>query len=71
MPKTQTEEQKDIMEDVMHDFKEGDLKTSAGDIVKSRQQAIAIGLSESGSSNQQSKSENKKRLKRTRQKKKE
>lgn len=31
---------------VMHEFKEGKLKSSSGDKVKSRDQAIAIALSE-------------------------
>lgn len=32
--------------EVMHEFKEGKLKTSAGEKVKDRKQAIAIGISE-------------------------
>ncbi len=32
--------------DVMHEFKEGTLKSSSGDKVSSRKQAIAIGISE-------------------------
>lgn len=32
--------------DVMHEFKEGKLKSSSGEKVKSRKQAIAIGISE-------------------------
>ena len=31
---------------VMHEFKEGDLKSSSGDKVTSRKQAIVIGISE-------------------------
>lgn len=31
---------------VMHEFKEGELKTKGGRVVKKRDQAIAIGLSE-------------------------
>jgi hypothetical protein len=31
---------------VMHEFKEGELKSSSGQKVKSRKQAVAIGLSE-------------------------
>ena len=31
---------------VMHEFKHGQLRSSSGDKVKSRKQAIAIGLSE-------------------------
>jgi hypothetical protein len=34
------------MEEVMHEYKEGDLKSSSGKKVKSRKQAVAIGLSE-------------------------
>lgn len=37
---------KDKVEKVMHEFKEGDLKSSSGKKVTSRKQAIAIGLSE-------------------------
>lgn len=47
MPK-QTSRQKKTMERVMHKYKEGDLKSSSGDKVKSRKQAIAIGMSEAG-----------------------
>ena len=31
---------------VMHEFKEGKLKSGSGDKVKSRKQAVAIGISE-------------------------
>lgn len=34
------------IEEVMHEFKEGKLKSSSGKKVKSRKQAIAIGISE-------------------------
>lgn len=34
------------MEKVMHEYKEGKLKSSSGDKVTSRKQAVAIGLSE-------------------------
>ena len=34
------------VEKVMHEYKEGDLKSGSGDKVKSRKQAIAIALSE-------------------------
>lgn len=34
------------MKQVMHEFKEGALESSSGDKVRSRRQAIAIGLSE-------------------------
>lgn len=36
----------DKVEDVMHEYKEGKLKSGSGQKVKSRKQAIAIGLSE-------------------------
>ena len=60
MPK-QTKGQKDTMERVMHEFKEGELETGAGRKVKSRRQAVAIGLSEAGASNQQSPKQNARR----------
>ena len=34
------------MKKVMHEFKKGELESSSGDPVRSRQQAVAIGLSE-------------------------
>jgi hypothetical protein len=55
----ETQGQKNKVEKVMHEFKEGDLKSSSGDKVKNRKQAIAIALSESGQSNQQSPKRNK------------
>lgn len=62
----QTGEQKEIVRDVMRDFKRGDLKSSSGDKVKKRKQAIAIALSEAGASNQESPAENARNLRRTR-----
>src|SRR5215813_3366671 len=50
---------------VMHEFKHGELKSGPGGKagkVKSRKQAIAIALSESGASKYESKSENKRNL---------
>jgi len=61
----QSEPQKEVMERVMHEFKHGELTTGTGKKVKSHRQAVAIGLSESGSSNQQSPAENEKRLRET------
>jgi hypothetical protein len=61
----ETKEQQEVVERVMHEFKHGELETSTGRKVKSRRQAIAIGLSEAGASDQQSPSENKKRLQQT------
>jgi len=49
----------------MHEFKHGELKSGPGGKagkVKSRKQAIAIALSESGASKYESKSENKRNL---------
>lgn len=57
MPK-QSEGQKETVERVMHEYKHGELETGTGDKVKSRRQAIAIGLSEAGASNQQSPKQN-------------
>ena len=64
MPK-QSKAQKDTVERVMHEFKEGELETGTGRKVKNPKQAIAIALSESGASNQQSPKENKERLSKT------
>jgi len=44
--KVKTKQGKAKVAKVMHEFKEGELKTSSGKKVKSRKQAIAIGLSE-------------------------
>ena len=50
-PPRKTAPQKEVIERVMHAFKEGDLRGSDGHTVRSPKQAIAIALSESGSSN--------------------
>jgi hypothetical protein len=42
----ETAAQKRKVGTVMHEFKEGDLKSSSGDKVKSRKQAVAIAMSE-------------------------
>lgn len=47
MPK-QTKKQQSKIKRVMHEYKHGDLKSFSGRKVKSRKQAIAIGLSEAG-----------------------
>lgn len=62
----QTPAQKKTVDRVMHEFKHGELETSAGDKVKNPRQAIAIALSEAGASNQASPSENKRNARRTR-----
>jgi hypothetical protein len=45
--------QKNKVEKVMHEFKEGELESSTGKKVKNRKQAIAIAMSESGQSRKQ------------------
>lgn len=65
MPK-ETPEQQAIIGKVMHDYKEGDLKSSSGDKVKSRKQAIAIALHEAGASDQETPARNRANLRRTR-----
>jgi hypothetical protein len=50
---------------VMHEYKHGELKRGRGGKVKSRRQAVAIALSEAGSSRYQSRAENRRRLART------
>lgn len=50
----ETKKQKDKIEKVMHEFKEGTLKSGKDGVngkVKDRKQAIAIALSEAGVSN--------------------
>jgi hypothetical protein len=63
----QSKAQQDTVERVMHEFKHGELKAGNGRKVKNRQQAIAIGLSEAGASNQQTPKENARRRTRTKQ----
>lgn len=51
MASTSTKSKSDTITDrkmkkVMHEYKEGELESSSGDKVRSRKQAIAIGLSE-------------------------
>ncbi len=61
----ETKAQKETVERVMHEFKHGELKGAGGRKVTNPRQAVAIGLSEAGASNQQSPKENHKRLTRT------
>jgi hypothetical protein len=49
----------------MHEFKHGELETSAGRKVKNPKQAIAIGLREAGASKYESKQKNRENLRRT------
>ena len=67
MPRKQSDEQKDVVGRVMHEFKHGELKSGRGGKVRNPKQAIAIALHEAGSSNQQSPAENKRALSRTKQ----
>jgi hypothetical protein len=53
-----TAAQNDIIQRVMHEEKAGTLKTPAGKIVTSRQQAIAIALHEAGASTQETPAKN-------------
>src|SRR5581483_972235 len=64
----QSKAQRDTMERVMHEYKRGELKRRGGRRVKSRRQAVAIGLRESGSSKYQSRSQNKRALRKTKSK---
>lgn len=57
----QSKSQKETVERVMHEFKHGELETGTGKKVRTPKQAIAIGLSEAGASNQQSPAENQRR----------
>jgi len=50
---------------VMHEYKHGELESNRGGKVKSRRQAVAIALSEAGSSRNQSPSENRRQRART------
>lgn len=56
MATKQTPAQKRKIEKVMHEFKEGDLKSSSGDKVKKRDQAVAIAMNEAGVSKDSKKS---------------
>ncbi len=63
--------QKKTVERVMHEFKHGELKSGRsgkGGKVKSRKQAIAIALSESGSSQKVNPAKNKRNLAKTKKK---
>lgn len=55
----QTEKQKHKVEQVMHEFKEGDLKSGSGQKVTDRKQAVAIAMSESGQSRDDKKDDKK------------
>jgi hypothetical protein len=58
--------QKETVERVMHEFKEGELRIrGTGPKVRNPKQAIAIALREAGASNQESPSKNRENLKKT------
>jgi Family of unknown function (DUF6496) len=62
----QSKPQKETVQRVMHEFKHGELRTrGSGPKVKNPKQAIAIALHEAGASRQESPSENRKNLRRT------
>jgi hypothetical protein len=62
----QTKAQKDTVERVMHEFKEGELRIrGTGPKVKNPKQAIAIALHEAGASNQESPAANREALRKT------
>ena len=64
-PKQETDEQKEVVGRVMHEFKHDELRSSGGRKVRNPRQAIAIALSEAGVSNQRSPAQNRRALKRT------
>ncbi len=57
----ETKAQREVVERVMHEFKEGELERGHGGKVTNPKQAIAIALHEAGASNQQSSPEKRKR----------
>ena len=61
----QSKAQRETIERVMREAKEGELKTAAGTQVKSRKQAAAIALREAGASSQETPSKNTQNLKTT------
>ena len=66
MAPRESEPQKETVERVMHEFKHGELRSgTSGQKVKNRKQAVAIALSEAGTSNQQTPEENKEHLRHT------
>ena len=60
MATQQSKAQKETMGRVMHEFKHGELESSAGQKVKNPKQAIAIGLREAGASKYENKKKNEK-----------
>jgi len=60
--------QKKTVGRVMHEWKHGELESSRGGKVKNRRQAVAIALSEAGTSNQEAPGQNRRQLARTKSK---
>ena len=58
----ETPAQKETVERVMHEIKHGELKGRDGKVVKSRKQAVAIGLSEAGDPNRKTPEQNRHNL---------
>ena len=66
MAPRESEQQKETVERVMHEFKHGELRSGTSEQkVKNRKQAVAIALSEAGASNQQTPKENEEHLRHT------
>jgi hypothetical protein len=57
--------QRETVERVMHEWKEGDLETSRGTPVKSQRQAVAIALHEAGQSRDETPAKNRRNLRTT------
>ncbi len=68
MASQETPEQRATVRRVMHEFKHGELESSRGGKVRNSKQAVAIALSESGASNQQSAEANRRQLSRSKRK---
>jgi hypothetical protein len=69
MPRKQNSEQKETVGRVMHEYKQGELKTrGSGPKVRSPKQAIAIALHEAGESRDQGPTQQRKTLRRTKSK---
>ena len=61
----QSKSQKDTIERVMHEFKEGELTQKGGRHIKDRKQAVAVALSEAGASRKPAAAETKNRRRKT------
>ncbi len=65
MAARESKAQKEIIARVMHEAKQGELKSSSGDPVRNPKQAIAIALHEAGASKFETPAKNRRNLKRT------